>query len=287
MPATAIPFSLSAGTKLLGQVIAWSTAGVALRHAALVEALAAAGLDPAVARELAPKHAFSRAAKHLSDQRIIRALAEDADTMTFQLTLEQKHSDRIDYIRETMLKLDKRTGTVTCDLPGLATLAQEHLDRAIEARTGNDVTRVIQRLFERHADLFPVRPQGGVYFVPEQHVSFVSKVERFLSRINGQLLRFPVPSGTVEGDRSVKTAVAAGLSALIAEHREAVANFGEDTRDHTLDRAADRIRQTRFKIESYSELLAEEKVRLDLALAAARDELRAKVAALADTAVPA
>ena len=35
-----------------------------------------------------------------------------------------------------MLTLDKRTGTVTCDLPGLATLAQEQLDRALDARTG-------------------------------------------------------------------------------------------------------------------------------------------------------
>ena len=63
-----------------------------------------------------------------------------------------------------MLALDKRTGAVTCDLPGLGTLAQEELDRATDARTGSDVTRVIQKLFDRHADLFPIRPQGGCYF---------------------------------------------------------------------------------------------------------------------------
>ena len=36
------------------------------------------------------------------------------------------------------------------------------LDHALGARTGGDVTRVIQKLFDRHADLFPVRPRGGV-----------------------------------------------------------------------------------------------------------------------------
>jgi hypothetical protein len=41
-------------------------------------------------------------------------------------------------------------------------LAQEHLDECVAARNGGDITRVIQRLFERNADLFPVRERGGV-----------------------------------------------------------------------------------------------------------------------------
>jgi len=183
-----------------------------------------------------------------------------------------------------MLILDKRTGAIQCGLPGLATLAQEHLDRAIEARTGSDVTRVIQRLFDRHADLFPIRPQGGCYFIPDRHTPFVDKVHAFLGRIHGELLRFPVPAGTREGDRSVKEAVAAGLAALVAEHRDAVESFGGDTRPETIERAATRIRATRFKIESYAALLAEEKDRLDRELAAAAVQLRNRVASLASPA---
>ena len=157
----AAPFPVAAGTRLLGEVISWTCAGVAVTHPALVAALADAGLDPAVARELAPRHAFTRACKKLSDQRIIRQVAEDDATLKFQFTHESRDGDRFAYTLETLLTLDKRTGTVTCDLPGLATLAQEHLDHALDARTGGDVTRVIQKLFDRHADLFPVRPQGG------------------------------------------------------------------------------------------------------------------------------
>jgi len=243
--------SLPSGTKLLGEVISWTCSGVAVTHAALVSALADAALDPAVARELAPRHAFTRACKRLSDARIIRRVAEDQTTLTFQFTQETRSTDRLEYVLETMLKLDKQTGKVTCDLPGLATLAQEELDRAVTARTGADVTRVVQKLFETHADLFPVRPQGGTYFVPDRHVAFVNRVQSLLGKLGGQVLRFPVPAGTPEGDRSVKDAVASGLAALIQEHRQAIAAFDTDTREGTLERAAEKFRTTRFKIAAY------------------------------------
>lgn len=273
----AVPFPVAAGTRLLGEVISWTCSGVTVTHPALLAALADAGLDPGVARELAPKHAFTRACKKLCDRRIIRQVAEDETSVKFQFTSESRDGDRFEYTLETLLTLDKKTGTVTCDLPGLATLAQEELDRATDARSGADVTRVIQKLFDRHADLFPVRPQGGVYFVPERHAGFVDRVQTMLGRLNGQILRFPVPAGTAEGDRSVRDAVAAGLAALVDEHRQAVAQFGEDTRGDTLARAAEKIRAAQFKVQAYAEYLLDEKAKLDRGLAAARDELRRKV----------
>ena len=277
------PFPLAAGSKLLSEVISWTCSGVTVTHPALLAALKDAGLDDGVARELAPKHAFTRACKKLCDRRIIRQVAEDEATVKFQFTQESRDGDRYEYELETMLTLDKKTGKVTCDLTGLATLAQEELDRATDARTGSHVTRVIQKLFDRHADLFPIRPQGGCYFTPARHAGFVDRVQAMLGRLNGQILRFPVPAGTSEGDRCVKESVAAGLAQLIDEHRRAVAQFGEDTREDTLQRAAEKIRVTRLKVEAYAELLADEKARLDRELVAARDELRAKVEQLAAT----
>jgi hypothetical protein len=280
------PVSVGAGTRLLGEVIAWACPGLAVPHLSLVEALRDAGLDESVARELAPRHAFARACKKLSDRRIIRPVAEDATAVTFQFTAESRSGDRFEYELETMLVLDKQTGKVSCDLPGLASLAQEELDRCVAARTGSDVTRVVQRLFERTADLFPVRPQGGAYFVPAAHAAFVDRVQKFLGTVGGRLYRFPVPAGTREGDRSVREAVAAGLAEAAAEHRRAVAAFDADTRADTLERAAERIRRTRFKVEAYAEYLAGEKARLESELSAAAAELRAKVEALAASPAP-
>jgi hypothetical protein len=265
----------------LGEVITWSASGVKVKHRDLVHALREAGLDEAVARELAPRHAFTRACKKLSEDRIIRQVAEDDTFLRFQFTAEKRESDRFTYELETVLTLDKATGTVTCDLPGLATLAQELLDDAIEARTGGDITKVVQRLFERQADLFPIRDKGGAYFCPQEHASFVDRVQTFLGKLNGKLNRFPVPAGTPHGDSSVKDAVANGIAALIQEHRAAVTAFGSETRPSTLERAAERIRLVRHKVACYSAYLAEERERLERDLAEAARELRDKVEQLA------
>src|SRR5437764_10555074 len=256
-------FAAPPGTRLLGEIITWSCAKVRIRHLDLIEALRGSGLDESVARELAPRHAFARACKKLSEARIIRQVSEDDTTIKFQFTAEHRDGDRFSYDLETMLTLDKASGRVTCDLAGLATLAQEELDRCLEARTGGDVTRIIQKLFERRADLFPIREQGGAYFVPQEHAHFTDQVQAFLGRLGGTMHRFPVPAGTPEGDRSVKESVAAGLAALVAEHRQAIEAFGEDARASTLERAAERIRRTRFKVEAYATLLAEHKERLE------------------------
>lgn len=281
MTETVPPVPAGPGARLLGEVIAWACPGAAVTHADLVRALGAAGLDPGVARELAPRHAFTRACRRLSDQRIIRPVSEDARAITFQFTQESREGDRYEYRLETTLALDKRTGAVRCERPALAALAQGELDRCVAARTGGDVTRVVQKLFERHADLFPVRPQGGCYFTPARHTGFVDRVQALLDRVGGRLLRFPVPAGTADGDRSVTRAVADGLAAVVEEHRAAVEQFGADTRDDTLARAAERIRATRFKLTAYAEYLSGERERLERAVADAEAELRAKVAGLA------
>jgi hypothetical protein len=278
-PLPGLP-TVAPGTRLLGEIITWSATGVKVRHRDLVEALRGSDLDESVARELAPRHAFTRACKKLSEARIIRQVSENDKSLTFQLTAERKEDDRFTYALETLLTLDKATGRVRCDLPGLATLAQEQLDHCLAARTGGDLTRVVQRLFERQADLFPIRDQGGAYFVPVAHTAFLERVQTFLSSIQGQMHRFPVPAGTAQGDRSVKETVAAGLASLIAEHEAAIASFGEDTRADTLERAAQRIRLTKHQISAYAEYLAEQRSRLEVDLAEAARKLRERVEAL-------
>ena len=137
--------------------------------------------------------------------------------------------------------------------------------------------------------LFPrvIRDEGGCYFCPAEHAAFLDKIDRFVRRLEGSLRRFPVPAGTTHGDRSVKQAVAGGIEALIAEHRAAIRGFGGDTRPDTIERAAERIRLTRHKVDSYGCYLAEERSRLERELADAARELRARVESLAEEGPPA
>jgi len=102
----------------------------------------------------------------------------------------------------------------------------------------------------------------------------------FLGKVNGQLARFPVPAGTVHGDRSVKDAVAGGLAALVEEHRVAIEAFGEDTRESTLKRAAERIPPDAAQGGGLQRYLAEERGRLDRDLTLASRDLRRKVEAI-------
>src|SRR5262245_27984720 len=280
IPRNGFP-AVSPGTKLLGEVISWTCPGVAVKYGDLLAALREADLDETVARQLLPRHAFARACRKLARERIIRQVSEDAGTITFQLTHEAKAGDRFEYTLETMLTLEKATGRVSCELPGLATLAQELLDQAIATRNGGDITRTVQRLFERQADLFPIRDRGGVYFTPAEHAGFVDRVQQFLGKVNGRLARFPVPAGTPQGDRSVKDAVSNGIAGMIGEHRRAIGEFGADTRKDTLERAAERIRLVRHKLACYAAYLQEERERLERELSQAARELRGKVEAIA------
>ena len=81
-------------------------------------------------------------------------------------------------------------------------------------------------------------------------------------------------------------AVAEGLAAVVSEHRAAVAQFGSDTRSDTLERAAEKIRATKFKLQVYAEYLTGEKERLDRAVREAEQELRAKVEQIASEPAP-
>jgi hypothetical protein len=270
------------GIRLLGEVVCWNTSGKSHPLHAVVAALKNNGLDDKVARAFMPQHAFTRAMKKLEDDRVIRAVNQDKDSIRFQFTrmlLEDKKGEKAwTFKTECFLELDKQTGKVSCPTsPDLETRAQELVDHALEARTSADITKMIQKLFEQQADLFPVRDQGGVYFVPDKFSEFTGKIETFLATLGGSLTRFPVPVGTAAGDRAVKDAVAHGIGRLIADLETAVDEFGTDTRPDTLKKHADRIAAARVKAEAYSSYLQDRVQELEELAESCQDKLKRKV----------
>jgi len=110
--------------------------------------------------------------------------------------------------------------------------------------------------------------------LPQADGAFGDEIFKASSAILNTLLRILNERVYDNGDGAL---VKVPLKIFVA----ASAGFGEDTRESTLERAAERIKQTRFKVEAYSAYLMEEKGRLERDLAIASSKLRAKVESLA------
>src|SRR5262245_10136499 len=89
--------AVAPGTRLWGEVISWTRPGAAVRYADLVAALRDDGLEESAARPLLARHACARACHKLARHRIIRPVAEDQSSITFQFTQESRAGDRYDY----------------------------------------------------------------------------------------------------------------------------------------------------------------------------------------------
>ena len=269
------------GMELLGEIVSWNCSKVSISQTALEDALKSADLTTHVTPELPFQTAFNRACKNLGQKHLIRKLEEDSEFLYFQFTREAREGEYFTYSTEGKLTLSKESGKVACTVPELGQAVQVELDKELPLRKGADVSKLLLKLLEHEAGLFPVRPQGGCYLVMKEHSSFLDSLESFTGSVGGCLLRYPIPSGTRSGDQSVKLTIASALSALINEYSNSIDNFGSDTKPSTLEKAADHIRVARFKVESYSAYLEDERSKLDDLLVAASERLKEKVSAIA------
>jgi hypothetical protein len=263
-----------------GEIVSWDLEGVRLPYSVLVQALDDSGLDGKAARPMLPHNAFKRAARTLTEKRIIRKVDEDEAAVRFQFTAEVRDGNQLRYDIETILTLDKETGAIASGDPDLTAKARAAFDDEVAHRNTGDVTALIQRIFADRRnpslDLIPINKRG-TYFVRKEQVEFVDKVEAFMGRLGGSLVRLPIAAGTVTGDRCVRESVAERMAGLIREIEDSVENFGTDSSERAIKNAAERVKLVRHKIASYSEYLAEEKGRLDEVLAETTLKLKAKV----------
>jgi len=270
------------GVPMLGEiVIPNSKTGTIVDYELVKKALSSAGLDPSVANEILPKRAFSRACRHMEQEKQIDVFSEDDSTITFQFTRKELAKSEWKFTKEVFLTLDKSSGKITCENHDLEARAQEMLNKEISSRTTSDITKIIHRLFdqkgENEKELFPLRDQGGVYFVPLEVSSFLAQIDLFFTKIEGSLRRFPIPSGTPSGDRAIQESVADSISRMLGDHKKNIQDFSIHTRSDTIEHAALRIKETRLKIKAYAHYLKEEAERLDKECIATDQALLAQV----------
>jgi hypothetical protein len=262
--------------KMHGRIVCWEP-GSGVTYRALLRALSGNGFDEKAALEVKPKQAFERAKKVLDDSRVIALVEEDDEVAIFQFTKEKLESHELHYTREAFVKLNKRTGDVECPDKRLQDEAQREVDACVEKRTGADVTKVIQKLIDKESvDIFPIRPQGGAYFVPEHFSAFMGRLDALLRDIGGSLRTFPVPAGG-EGDRSVAEVVSEGMNLLVEEHQDAITQLKDSASVTITEGLSKKITQTRVKVEAYACYLQGEADRLKDLLSEAEDALKERV----------
>lgn len=265
--------------ELLGEIVTWDVETALLSYNDVIQALSNAGLNPDAAKEMSSRSAFGRAVKDLKKERAIDKVTSEHGVIKFQFTGRELKDGQVEYNYECMVELNTDTGVIKCnESPQRETEIQALFAHAMQTRNAQDVSRMVQRLFQDHADLYPINPRKGVaYFIPEQHREFSAKVDAFLKYIGGTLSRFPVPKGTPEGNANVRDAVSAGLSVLVDELNQTVEQWDETTRNSTMDKALERWKVINHKVEAYAEYLESKQGNLMEQLEQAKERLRQRV----------
>lgn len=273
--------------ELLGEIVTWDVKSSEVNIDTIRKALKESGLPDSVAGDLNNRSAFSRATKHLKEDRTIDKVKEAKDgTITFQLTRKSNNGNLIDFDYECQVELNTDSGEITCkESREIEDTARLLLAHALKVRSANDITRMVQKLHRDHADLFPINPARGVaYFTPACHADFTAKIEKFLHLVGGVLWRFPVPKGTPEGNRSVKEAVNSGLETLLKELNDSVAEWNGDTRPKTMERAVDKFQAIAYKVDAYADYLASSQDALKAKLVEAKKAMMEKITAASEPA---
>jgi hypothetical protein len=270
---------------LLGEIITWDIPGCEVPLAVMRQAIVDSGIvDDAsiLVTEIDTTSAFSRATKVLKKDGLIEKVKAKGGTVKYQLTAENNDGEKIDHQFDSILELDKVSGVVrSVENPKLASRASTLIAHALQHRNAGDINRLIQKLFRDNADLFPINPRKGTaYYVPIEHQDFTDKVEAFLEAMGGELHRWPIPSGTDNGNASVKATVANGMDRMVSELNAAADAWDDTTRKDTVERAQQRLELIEFKAKAYAEYLAESGASLETQIADARKRLAEKLFAV-------
>ena len=253
-PKTLATESVALYDSLLGEIISWeSPTEVSIYQ--LREALRGAGFKEELARDMLPRHAWARAAKKMEDDRVIDKIEDAGGVMLFQFTKKHFEDKRWDFSVETILTLDKSTGRVSCTQWALEFQAQKLIDEQLPMRSASDVTRIVQNICRSQADLFPIRKQGGVYFVPERHAWVIGSLSTLMNAIGGTLTRFPVPEGNEQGRQSAAQIMQEELHARIEDHIGLIEKYSEKVTADVLVERTKAIVRLKGELESYEAVL--------------------------------
>lgn len=238
----------------LGDCISWKAPKeVPLQE--LRAAMAAEGIDEKIIKELKARNAFVRACRKMQDERVIRKVMENETELKFQFTKEFLQGSDLEYLKEEALVVCKDTGVITAERdPAFAEEAQKLLNECSGVRTGADINRMIQKVFSENGSIYPIREEGGAYFVPSQYEGMVDKFENLLLRIGGKMRRLMIPVSP-KNKSNVIDVVKEGTQQIIEEFKNTIEAYSDTAAPGHVENCLKRIRTQEAKCEAMKELL--------------------------------
>ena len=192
----------------LGYILYWSLRNVDITMEQFASYLQEVGFDKKYAKPHNYRSTMIRSLRNLEEQRIIRLLTEDNNTLSYQFTAETKvehdKEAELQYDMETIVVIDKieyrRTQNFEQSLiKGKPEIKEKLIELFEKEKTryhSGDVSRYIQRIFRDQADIISLREQGNVYFVPAAYENVITKAFNLLQKIGGAntLTSLPIPN---------------------------------------------------------------------------------------------
>ncbi len=237
---------------MIGTIVSWAAPKTPMKTEDLKQAARDAGLEEKIVREISYRNAFKRAVSRIPDA-IVRKVDNQGDKECYQVTREYKSNGEFHYSKTCTLIVSD--GKVESSNGILEQEVRDSVDYCIEHQNSSDMTRMIQRSFTHsNYDLVPLRPQGGVYFVPEEQSSLVETVRDFVTKIGGTLFTYKLTPEERTAE-SVSMNMSKYLKGLLEDLRSSCDSLNSETPTHVLQRRCRSFAKLKAKVEAHSEIL--------------------------------
>ena len=240
----------------VGEIVSWEVpAGFKIEAEVLRKAMSDAGLNSKMARDVCASNAFRRATHEMKENRVIRKVKDENGFLYFQFTSEHLKGGEYEYSKECVLRINKDSGVVSGQNPGLVSLAQNLVDEKIRFRYKTDITNILKRLFRDHGDLFPICSNGGAYFVPQQHVGLCSQIQQMLQSIGAKLRQWEQADSPCNSANAAE-AIFDHIKEMVQEYSELIADM-DISNDKSIAKTTLKLSAVKMKMSFYQDTLCE------------------------------
>ena len=254
---------------ILGRIVFWNIRNVALIQTELTQKLIEAGLSDSYAKEHNYRSAYLRALKSMEEQRLVRLVEETSLRSLYQFTQEvrigQKEEAELEYNKEAMITIDKVGYSVHHDFSKAISCANSDIKNRvvelfeIEKKTfrSSDITRILQSIFTKQAEILPLREQGSIYFVPAFYSGLVESVKTLAGLIPGILFK-TIPMPDVSDSRNMlKDAVEDSIGFDFNKLEKELETIDESTNPEWVSGRLDKLDKLKKRINNYASVLEE------------------------------